>query len=104
MNPPVELPDIEADFILRRDAKILERAFELQSAAAGVAQRRAGYFDSRILGDTRTGFVDPLAIRPHLPRHEQCLGALARGGQSALNHQHVDARFFGPQAIHERLE
>jgi hypothetical protein len=91
---------IEADLSLGANVKVRERAFELESTAAGIAEHLAGDFDARVIGYAGAGLVDPLACDLHLSRHDECLRALARGREAAFDQEHVNARFFRLRAIH----
>lgn len=48
---------IEADFSGGRDLEIVERAFELQTRAAGIAKSLADDFDLRVFGDLCAGLI-----------------------------------------------
>ena len=53
MKPPVEQPASRQILPVGIDAEILQRAFELQSAAARIARRAAGHFDRGIVRNQR---------------------------------------------------
>ncbi len=80
--------DIEADFAGDVERKVVQRARELESAAAHVG--RAGeHVHGAIVRDQVAGFGRLLPVDAHLSGHDEGLGFLAGFGETAVDHQTV---------------
>ena len=84
---------VHANSVSRTHAEILERAFQLQPAAAGVTQRLAGHLDERIRRHLRASFINLRAIHADLPGENQSLRALARRRKPLRDEKHVEPFF-----------
>ncbi len=69
---------------------MLQRAFELESAAADVARFR-GDFDAGSRGDELPGFGGFLAVDQDLAGHDERLGFLAGVGETAIHDHSVQS-------------
>jgi hypothetical protein len=87
--------NIETDFSARVDAKIFERALQLQAAAARVFSRSSGDFNARVTGDLRAGLIAPLTIHTNFTRQNHGLRLFARFGEAAFDDQQVEPLFCG---------
>ena len=76
-----------------------EGRLQLESAAADVAEVVAEHTDDGVLGDGGARFVDPLLVDEDATGEDQSLGALAGGGEGAVNEELVETEFHrcGPQ-------
>ena len=72
--------------------EMIERGFQLQSAAADVA-RAARAVRLRAGVDVRAGLVGLLPVDEHLAGQNQRPGFFARFGQAALDHQNDPGGF-----------
>lgn len=86
---------VEADFVFGREMEIGECAFELQTAATRVAKRFSGERDFRIGRNERACFACRLAVDEDISGEKHGLSALAGRRQSALDEEHIEARFVG---------
>ena len=68
---------VEADFPLRVDVEIFQRAFELEAAAAGVFLQAAVNFDWRVFGDRLASFFGALGVDCDFARQDHGLRFLA---------------------------
>src|SRR6202034_493156 len=84
--------DVQANFAVRGDAKIIQCAFELQTAAAGVTQSLADDFNLGVVCCLRAGLFDFLTIDEDVSCQKHRLSFLARRGQTAFDKQYIDAR------------
>ena len=84
-------PHVEAGEAVGIDAEVVERPFELESAAAHEAGRPVEV-DPGVGRDERPRLVDPLAADAHPPGHDEAPRLGAALGQSPLDEQDVEAR------------
>ena len=87
--------NIEADFPVHVDAEIFERAFQFQSATAGIFCRSSADFDARVIGDLRAGLIAALAVHAHFSRKNHGLRFFARFGEPSFDDQQVEPLFCG---------
>ena len=80
--------DVEADLARDIDREMIERGFQLESAAADVARLRE-QFDLARRVDVRAGLVGLLPVDQHLAGQDQRLRFLARFGEAALDHEQI---------------
>ena len=85
--------DVEADFAVWRDLKILQRALQFQAAAADVGKRVADYFDARVSGNLCAGLLHFLAVHQDAACQQDGLGALAGGSQAPFDDCDVESNF-----------
>ena len=82
---------IQADASRDTDAEVRDRGIQLEPAAADERRLRQ-HFDAASASTGWPGFRGFAAIHQHLARHDQRLRFFARGGQTALHQQTVQAR------------
>ena len=75
------------------DAEGVERAGELDAAAADVGMIRRDELDARVGGDRGAGLRDDLAVDRHLAGENQRPRALARGREAAIDEGDVETDF-----------
>ena len=73
------------------DAEGVERARQLDAAAADVRVIRGGQLDAGVDGDRRAGFRDDLAVDRHLSGENQRPRALARRREAAVDEGDIEA-------------
>src|SRR6516164_9066616 len=76
---------------------MVQSVFELQCAAADVAQILAQQAYGRRLFNVRSSFLDLLFIDKNLPGEDERLRALARLDESAINQQFVEPDLHPPR-------
>ena len=84
-------PHVEADEAGGIDAEVVERTFELESAAAHEAGRPVEV-DLSVGGDERSRLVDALAADAHPAGHDETPRLGAALGEAPLDEQDVEAR------------
>ncbi len=87
--------DIEASFARGVDAEILERAFQLESGAAGVFCGGSADFDVRVGGDLGSRFFAAGAVYADFSSQDHGLRFFAGFGEAAFDDQEVEPFFFG---------
>ena len=92
VKPPVDAPTSSARRPARVDGERVERAGELQAAAADVRMIRHGELDARVGLDRRAGLRDDLAVDRHLAGEDQRARAFARRGEAAVDERDIEAR------------
>ena len=83
--------DVGADAVRERDGKRLHRLFELESAAADIAQRVSAHLEHRVGGDRRAGLIDLLPVHIDDAAHDARLRLGARFGKAARNERDVQS-------------
>ena len=81
--------DVSAGEAFDRDGPRNEGGLELEAAAADVAEISAEHADGGVARDGGAGFVDTLLVDEDTAGEDESLGALARGGQGAVNEELV---------------
>ena len=92
MNPPVEAPTSTATRPAGSTPKRVERALQLQRAAADVLGPGQHLDRAPRRAPAVPGLVRGRAVHAHAARHDQRLRLLARLGQAALDEPDVEAR------------
>ena len=72
-----------------------EGGFELESAAADVAEIAAEEADGGVVGDGVAGLVELLLVHEDAAGEDEGLGALAGGDEAALDDKFVETGFHG---------
>ena len=83
---------------------MVERAFQLQSAAADVLEIFAEQANHALRGNLCSRFLDLLIVHQHLARKNKSLRPLARGGETAVHKEFVESNFqnyFAHELYHE---
>jgi hypothetical protein len=87
VNPPEAVAEV--------DAPVGESGFQLQAAAADVAEVGAEEADGSIGGDGGAGLVLLLLADEDAAGKDEGLGAFAGGNEGALHQQFVETNFHG---------
>src|SRR5690348_15194705 len=82
--------NVKADTTINVNPKICERAFQFQSAAAGVFQAAAGNFDWRVRRKHRSRLRGRLAIDAYFACHNHCSRDLLCRGKSSRNEKFIE--------------
>src|ERR1700722_1982120 len=75
------------------DLPVIERALQLQSAAADIPEILPEQADRCIVGDLRAGFLHFLIIHQHIAGENQRLRAFTRPGETTVDEQFVESDF-----------
>lgn len=78
-------PDIEAEAVAEVDGPMSESGFELEAAAADVAEAAAEEPDVGVIEDRGAGFIELLLVNEDATGEDEGLGSLAGGGEMALH-------------------
>ena len=87
--------DVEAEAAGKVDVPVVQSAFELEPAAADVAEVGAEDADGGVVGHGMTGFVGLLFADEDAAGKDEGLGAFAGGDEAALHQQFVETDFHG---------
>jgi hypothetical protein len=87
--------DVAAEAVGEVDVPVGEGGFELESAAADVAEIAAEEADRGVVGDGMARFVELLLVDEDAAGEDEGLGALAGGDEAALDEQFVETGFHG---------
>jgi hypothetical protein len=85
---------VQADATAHVDREMIQRAGQLEPAAADVGQR-LGDLDSAIFGEGVTGLVGPLAIDSNAAGEDQSSRLLARIGEAPLHQDLIQTSLHG---------
>jgi len=77
------------------DSPGVEGVVEFEAAAADVLEVVAQHADGGVFGDGGAGLVDALLVDEDAAGENEGLGALAGGGEGAVNEEFVEAKLHG---------